>query len=68
MYESLTDPLDAKQAFDQLFIECRDTCLWFWRPMGIPTQKKDRIEVLRQIEKHGTLLQFSRARELKKWL
>jgi len=59
---------EAEQAFDQLYRQCCDTCLWFWRRRVPPTTLADRVEALRQIEQNGTMHQFKTARELRKWL
>jgi hypothetical protein len=63
-----TSLAEAESAFEQLFSESRDTCLWFWRRTVAPTTMADRVEALRQIEQNGTMQQFAKARELKKWL
>jgi hypothetical protein len=55
-------------AFFELYSECRDTCLWFWKKSVVPFSIDDNKEALRQIEKSGSLSQFVRARELSKWL
>ena len=59
---------EADRSFISLYEECCDTCLWFWRRTLAPTTSAGRLEALRQIEKNGTLQQFAKARELKKWL
>jgi hypothetical protein len=59
---------EVEGSFISLFEECCDTCLWFWRRTLVPTTVSDRIEALRLIEQNGTLQQFAKARELKKWL
>ena len=59
---------DIEKSFQELFSECRDTCLWFWNKSVVPHGISDKREVLNQIEKNGTLSQFVRARELSKWL
>lgn len=59
---------DFETSFQELFFECRDTCLWFWNKSVVPHRISDKREVLNQIEKNGTLSQFVRARELSKWL
>ena len=65
MYSSFDE---VESNFILLYEECYDTCLWFWRRTAAPTTSSDRAEVLRQIEQNGTLQQFAKARELKKWL
>ena len=59
---------EVESNFISLYEECCDTCLWFWRQTPPPTATAGRIEALRQIEQNGTLQQFAKARELKKWL
>ncbi len=59
---------DLDRAFNELFLECRDHCLWFWNKSVVPETASDKLDALSQIEKNGTLAQFVRARELKKWL
>jgi hypothetical protein len=65
MFSSLAE---AEAAFDVLYRECHDTCLWFWHESAAPVGTADRIEALRQIEQNGSLAQFTMARELRKWL
>ena len=65
MYSSFEE---VESNFISLYEECCDTCLWFWRRTVAPTTSADRVEALRQIEQNGTLQQFAKARELKKWL
>jgi hypothetical protein len=65
MYSSMEE---VESSFLALYEECCDTCLWFWRRTVVPTASADRIEALRQIEHNGTVQQFAKARELKKWL
>ena len=59
---------EVESSFVALYEECCDTCLWFWRRSVAPTTLADRVEALRQIEQNGTMQQFAKARELKKWL
>jgi len=59
---------EVESSFIALYEECCETCLWFWRRTVAPTTSADRVEALRQIEQNGTLQQFAKARELKKWL
>ena len=58
----------ALKDFNDLFEECRDTCLWFWNRKVMPKTVADKREALRQIELHGNVQQFKRARELEQWL
>jgi hypothetical protein len=58
----------VESSFALLYEECCDTCLWFWRRTAAPTASSDRLEALRQIEQNGTVEQFAKARELRKWL
>jgi len=51
-----------------LFEECRDACLWFWNRKGVPNTSAEKREALHQIELHGSVQQFKRARELEQWL
>ncbi len=65
MYSSVEE---VESGFISLYEECFDTCLWFWRREAPPEAAAGRIEALRQIEQNGTLQQFAKARELRKWL
>ena len=68
MSQTYSSLAEAEAAFEVLYRECRDTCLWFWKPLANPLGSLDRLETLRQIEQNGSLAQFSMARELRKWL
>lgn len=59
---------EMEDSFRALFESCRDTCLWFWSTKGLPIDFAGRLEVLRQIELHGTREQFVQARRIRKWL
>ena len=67
-YQQKDEASDFDKAFNELFSECRDTCVWFWNKSAVPHSTSDKKEALRQIEKSGSLSQFVRARELSKWL
>jgi hypothetical protein len=53
---------------DRLVDEQRITSLWFLRPDYYPSTDKERLRVLRQIERHGDVLAFRRAATLRRWL
>jgi hypothetical protein len=53
---------------DQLVEEQRIACLWFVRPDFHPSSRKERVQALEHIERHGDLDAFRRAATLKRWL
>ena len=59
---------DWETAVDALVEEYRLRCLWFLRADYRPTSDEERLQVLREIEKHGDREAFRRARELRAWL
>lgn len=52
----------------QLVDEYRDRCLWFLRKDYYPTGLQEQLRVLAQIERHGDVGAFRKAREVREWL
>jgi len=53
---------------DRLVDEQRITSLWFLRPDYYPSNRRERLRVLEQIERHGDVVAFRRAATLRRWL
>ncbi len=56
------------EEFRRLVAENRGQCLWFAREDYCPDTIPDMLRVLDQIRRHGNLIAFRRAGELKQWL
>lgn len=68
MVPAASRPKNEDVAFSALLRECEAQCLWFWDLDKTKSSAAGKIAVLEQIEKHGTVDQFVRARNIKKCL
>jgi hypothetical protein len=64
--------VDDKQSIDdavnQLVHTYRARCLWFLRPDFYPSNDRERLMVLDQIERHGDREAYVKAASLRQWL
>jgi len=65
----MVDLAEAVEApLRRLMDEYRTRCLWFLRSDYYPRTREEALRVLDAIEKHGDVLAFRRAGEIRQWL
>jgi len=60
--------MDVTERYVELFNRCRTTCLWFFAPDRIPSDREAQLYSLECVERYGSREDFIAARELKQWL
>ncbi len=60
--------IEVAQAVNRLVDEYRQRCLWFLREDYYPTTDAERLRILEYIQRHGDLIAFCRAAEVRQWL
>jgi len=60
--------MDASREYSELIGRCRATCLWFFAPDQIPTDRDAQLYALECVERYGSRDDFIVARRLKRWL
>ena len=65
---AFADPQSAEQELRALVDEYRGRCLWFLAAGYYPESTAERLRVLDGIQRHGDLVAFKRAGEMKRWV
>jgi len=60
--------VDIATTVNRLIDEYRHRCLWFLREDYYPRTDDERIRVLEHIERHGDVVAYRRASEIRRWL
>jgi hypothetical protein len=69
MMEPMRPPRDpGGEALRRLVDEYRSRCLWFLGPDYYPGTTEEALRVLDSIQRHGDLIAFRRAGEIRQWV